>query len=359
MRKQHWSKHASTEELNRRLEQQTLELNHEREAIAEERRLREASQQWEAIVASGGKLEAPIVAEREDETPDFVDEQRLNEGKVFEAQQVTPDAAPPDAAFEVEGSDVASGDSGEADVERDRRESTPEERAAAAFRLLGIRPEDRQEESECPEPQAIADQRPVAQPMEPSVLEQAVVDEMELPDDSAIRFARLRAEAMGTAVSAAAASAPAANVPKESVVVEPARAEDSLLEDSDRPVVSRVAVDKEEVRENLRSLREVSQLSTQSALNLHQSKRLRNSIVMRSLTAFVCFAGAVAFLSGDLAGYEMFWMQGTVFLVVGIYMAFDAFQKTVQLGVITARRRAGRQTPVPEAAPQETEAQLT
>jgi hypothetical protein len=74
---------------------------------------------------------------------------------------------------------------------------------------------------------------------------------------------------------------------------------------------------------------------------------------MRSLTAFVCFAGAMAFLSGELAGYEMFWMQGTVFLVVGIYMAFDAFQKTVQLGVITARRRAGRRPAVAEAAPQE------
>ncbi len=331
------------DELNRRLELQTEELNLERQAVAEERSRWEASQQPETPAESGGELEAPGVAESEDESADVSDEPRLDEGEDFESQQNEADAV-----FDVEEDAVASDGIAETDVDTDRRESTPEERAAAAFRLLGIRPEDQHRELESPELPAIEDRPAVVDPAEASVLQTTVEEELEPTDDSAIRFARLRAEAMGTA-----ASAPEATVREKSIAAEPAMEVDSRPEDDDRPIVPRVVVDKEEARENLRSLREVSQYSTQSALNLHQSKHLRNSIVMRSLTAFVCFAGAMAFLSGELAGYEMFWMQGTVFLVVGIYMAFDAFQKTAQLGVITARRRAGRRPAVAEAAPQE------
>lgn len=337
------------DELSRQLEQRTEELNRERQAIADERSRREDSQPPETPAESSAELEAPIVAEPEDETADVVDEPRLDNGENFESQQNEADAA-----FDVEENAVASDGIAETDVETDRRESTPEERAAAAFRLLGIRPEDQRLESGLPEPTAIDDRPPVVEPAETSVLEATVVDELEPTDDSAIRFAKLRAEAMGSA-----ALPPTAAMQVARTAAELAMGVDGPPDgDDDQPIVPRAMVDKEEIRENLRSLREVSLYSTQSALNLHQSKHLRNSIVMRSLTAFVCFAGAAAFLSGDLGGYEMFWMQGTVFLVVGIYMAFDAFQKTVQLGVIAARRRAARHTPVPEATPQESGTQL-
>lgn len=334
----------SADDAQQQLQQRTEELAREREAMTEERSRWEAGQISERPTASTENFGSAVDAAPADGTPDVIDEQGLS--GLEEGDSLPP---APDAAVDVD-QEIAWGDLAESGDDQLRRESTPEERAAAVFRLLGIRPEDQQPEPEPASLTASEDSSPADESASPSVLEAAVDDELDLEDDSAVRFAKLRAQAMGSADLL-----PSASVPTEVAEAEPVASDETPLSsiDEQQPILPRVIVDKDEVRENLRSLREVSQVSTMSALALHQSKHLRSSIVMRSLTAFICFAGAVAFLSGDLAGYEMFWMQGTVFLVVGIYMAFDAFQKTVQLGVITARRRACRRPQAPESPSQE------
>lgn len=334
----------SVDDAQQQLQQRNEELAREREAMTEERSRWEAGHVSERPIASAESLVSPVDAAPADGTPDVIDERGLSGLEEDDSLPPTPDAG---VGVDQE---IAWGDLAESDDGHSRHKSTPEERAAAVFRLLGLRPEDQQPEPE-PAPSTAGEElSPADESASPSVLEAAVDDELELEDDSAVRFAKLRAQAMGVADLR-----PSASVPTEGAEAEPVASDETPLNpiEEQQPIPPRVIVDKEEVRENLRSLREVSQASTMSALTLHQSKYLRNSIVMRSLTAFICFAGSVAFLSGDLAGYEMFWMQGTVFLVIGIYMAFDAFQKTVQLGVITARRRACRRPQAPESPSEE------
>lgn len=338
----------SADDAQQQLQQRTEELDRERQTFAEERHRWEAGRMSEGPTASAENSGSPVDAAPADGAPDVIDEQGLSG---LEEGELMPPA--PDAGVDAD-QEIAWGDLAESDDSQTRHEATPEERAAAVIRLLGILPEDQRQEPDSAPPTASDNPSPADESAERSVLETTIDNQIELEDDSALRFAKLRAEAMGPA-----AAPTTEGIRKESVAVEPVVIDEAPLSGADEqpPILPRVIVDKEEARENLRSLREVSQVSTMSALTLHQSKHLRSSIVMRSLTAFICFAGAVAFLSGDLAGYEMFWMQGTVFLVIGIYMAFDAFQKTVQLGVITARRRAGRRSPASESPSQETGSQ--
>lgn len=146
--------------------------------------------------------------------------------------------------------------------------------------------------------------------------------------DFADRLARLRAEMMGPR-----------NTEPEPVV---AVAEEPTLsaltpEDLCR---RRTVVDVDAQRDHRNSLREVAQASAHSALSHYRGKQLRFGALLKTGIALLCFLAAIAFLSGEFVGNEVAWMQGTLFLVIGIYFAFDAFQKVVQLGVIMARRRS-------------------
>lgn len=317
------------------LEQRTAELSRERDAIAEER------SRWEAC----RPVETEPVAVPSDSAQAATDV----EAPELSDENVCDETASRECPTAVVAESTVSADGDSADDETDHADATPEERAAAVLRRLGIHPEDQPRQQDVVDLSASNEQASAAETMVDVEPETDVGAASELLDEATLRFARLRAEAMGLAESPLAVAIEAAPIPAELEVPETAL----VVQDEPLPP-PRVAIDKEEAREHLASLREVSHLSAQSALTRHQCKQLRGSIGMRTLIALVSFAGAYLFLSGDLVGHEMFWMHGSVFLVIGIYMAFDAFQKSVQLGIITARRRSERRLFDAKNAPQAT-----
>lgn len=300
------------------LEDQAAELTREREAFAEERR------QWESSRTSAAP--APAMDTTSDERGDF-DEQ---DGPAVPSEEKL--ALPEAAGGEIEH--VAAGEAEHWPEPEEQGAATCDEQSAAVLHLMGV-------SADAPAGEAAADvpsmqslggsaDRPHDEGSMAGVLSQDDETDLDSFDDSAIRLARLRAEAMGLTASPA--------TPVQPVAIDESR-ESNAVGVGPWPLVPRVCVDKDEARQNLNSLRAVSQLSAHTAVAEHQSRTLRSSIAMRTLISLICFGGAAWFLSADLAGQELLWLAGNIFLVIGIYMAFDSFQKAMQLSVVSARRR--------------------